>query len=437
MKSKVEPVRLLHVEMELGGALRPVGRLAWQRGRIFFEYDPAFIASGRSISPIKLPLEQRVFPGELEPFDGLHGVFNDSLPDGWGRLLMDRSLSALGMIPSALTPLDRLAYVGSRGLGALRYRPEHGRKRGPAAIDLDRLAELVQAVLDGDVEDVLDRLIDLGGSSGGARPKVLVGCNRNKRRLVAGVGALPVGYSHWLVKFRSSVDPPDMGAIEYAYSEMARAAGVDMAPTHLFPASEGPGYFGTQRFDRRGAARVHVHSICGLLHADHRLPSVHYDTLLNATRRVTGSQVEVDRMFRRMVFNVLAHNRDDHTKNHAFLLDDDGEWRCTPAYDVTFSSGPGGEHALAIDGEGRQPGVAHITAVARRVGVNDKLVRACVDQVKAAVDRWPDLAAAAGVLRATATDIDVRLNGPRPAPRRRGAAAVGAPGRTPRRRLPR
>ena len=142
-------------------------------------------------------------------------------------------------------------------------------------------------------------------------------------------------------------------------------------------------------------------------------------TLLNATRRVTGSQVEVDRMFRRMVFNVLAHNRDDHTKNHAFLLDDDGEWRCTPAYDVTFSSGPGGEHALAIDGEGRQPGVEHITAVARRVGVHDKLVRAGVDQVKAAVDRWPELAAAAGVSRAGATDIDVRLNGPRPAPRKR------------------
>jgi serine/threonine-protein kinase HipA len=164
--------------------------------------------------------------------------------------------------------------------------------------------------------------------------------------------------------------------------------------------------------------------------------------LLNATRRVTGSQVEVDRMFRRMVLNVLAHNRDDHTKNHAFLLDDDGAWRCTPAYDVTFSSGPGGEHALAIDGEGRRPGLDHIAAVARRTGVTAKLVRACVDQVRAAVDDWPRFASAAGVSRASSAEIDARLNGPRkpppprtPPPRRKAAAT--RPGRTPRRRLPR
>jgi serine/threonine-protein kinase HipA len=419
VKSKLEQVRLLHVEMELGGARRAVGRLAWQRGRILFEYDPAFVADGRSISPLQLPLEQRVFAGKPEPFDGLHGVFNDSLPDGWGRLLLDRSLSALGVLPSALTPLDRLAYVGSRGLGALRYRPEHGRKRRRAAIDLDRLAEEVRTVLEGDPVDVLDHLLELNGSSGGARPKVLVGYHPGKRRLVTGVDALPAGYSHWLVKFRSSVDLPDVGAIEYAYSELARAAGVDMSPTHLFPADSGPGYFGTQRFDRRGNARIHVHSICGLLHADHRLPSIGYETLLKATNLVTRNQVEVDRMFRRMVFNVLAHNRDDHTKNHAFLLDDDGEWRCSPAYDVTFSAGPGGEHALAVDGEGRQPGVAHITAVARRTGVSAKLVRACIDQVRTAVGRWPELASAAGVSRASAKAIDARLNGPRRPPGRR------------------
>jgi len=413
VKAKLDHVRLLHVEIEAGGGLEQVGRLAWQRGRIYFEYAPSFVARGRSISPLRLPLESRVFPGDLEPFDGLHGVFHDSLPDGWGRLLLDRNLTRLGLLPSSLTPLDRLAYVGSRGLGALRYRPEHSRTRARSTIDLDALAEQIRMVLDGESEDVLDHLLELGGSSGGARPKVLVGASTNRQRMVAGVDALPSGYSHWLVKFRSSADPPDIGAIEYAYSEMALAAGVDMAPTHLFPARQGPGYFGTRRFDRRGNRRVHVHSVCGLLHADHRLPTISYETLLKATRLVTRSQVEVDKMFRRMVFNVFAHNRDDHTKNHAFLLGDTGEWRCSPAYDVTFSSGPGGEHALAIGTEGLRPGIEHITAVARAVGVHDKTVRACVDQVKEAVNRWHAFALEAGVSPRSAKEIDARLNGSR------------------------
>lgn len=421
MRAKLEPISRLHVEIDIGDTTQSVGRLAWQRGRSYFEYAPSFLRSGRSISPLKLPLEPRVFAGELEPFDGLHGVFNDSLPDGWGRLLLDRALARRGILSSALTPLDRLAYVGSRGLGALRYRPEHDQERSRLAVDLDALAAQIRTVVDGDSETVLDHLLDLGGSSGGARPKVLVGVSGNKKRILAGVDSLPPGHAHWLVKFRSSSDPPDVGAIEYAYSEMARSAGIDLPPTHLFPARKGAGYFGAQRFDRRGSTRVHVHSVCGLLHADHRVPSIGYEALLNATRLVTRNQVEVDKMFRRMVFNVFAHNRDDHTKNHAFLMENDGEWRCSPAYDVTFSSGLGGEHTLDIDGEGRQPGIVNISAVAQRVGVQDKTVREYVEQVKEAVNRWPEFAAAASVSQRSTKDIDTRLNGPRRQPKRRRA----------------
>jgi serine/threonine-protein kinase HipA len=419
MTARLEPIELLHVEMELAGEQRSVGRLARRAGRIYFEYDPAFAAEGRSISPLLLPLGTQVFAAESEPFDGLYGVFNDSLPDGWGRLLLDRRLGGLGLTPSALTPLDRLAYVGHRGLGALRYRPEIAPVRHREAIDLDALAAEIQSVLDGDAEDVLDHLIELGGSSGGARPKVLVGCNESRKRLVAGVDELAAGFSHWLVKFRSSSDPIDIGAVEYAYAQMARAAGIEMEPTHLFPAGEGPGYFGTQRFDRRGRSRFHVHTICGLLHADHRLPSIGYDTLLKATRLLTRNQLEVDKMFRRMVFNVLAYNRDDHTKNHAFLLEEDGQWCCTPAYDLTFSSGPGGEHALAIAGEGRDPRAEHLELVAKQAGVSAAVLRGSLADVKAAIARWPSLAAEAGVSSKLAKTIDLRLNGPR----RRGKAA--------------
>ena len=192
---KTTPVPLLHVEMELAGVMQPVGRLAWQGSRALFEYAPSFVEGGLSISPIRLPLESRVFTADPALFEGLHGVFNDSLPDGWGRLLLDRRLAQLRILPSALTPLDRLAYVGSRGLGALRYRPEHpsGHKRSRSAVDLDHLAEEVRTVLDGDSEEVLKELLDLGGSSGGARPKVLVGVSSTKQRLIAGVDSLPSG----------------------------------------------------------------------------------------------------------------------------------------------------------------------------------------------------------------------------------------------------
>ncbi len=408
-----QQVRLLSVDLEIGGAFHPVGRLALQDRRILFEYAPAFIERGLQISPFHLPLMKEVVRGDPAIFDGLMGVFYDSLPDGWGRLLLDRRLAQLGILPGSLTPLDRLAYVGERGAGALRYRPEHERKPGTATIDLDALAEEARSVLEGESAEVLDTLVDLGGASGGARPKILVASSADRKRLVAGSEALRSGYSHWLVKFHSSTDPSDVGAIEHAYSQMARAAGIDMTPTHLFPAKSGAGYFGTERFDRRGNARVHVHSACGLLNADFRIPSMGYVSLLKATRALTRNQLEVDRMFRRMVFNVFARNRDDHTKNHAFILEEDGTWHSSPAFDLTFSSGPSGEHALDVAGEGLAPGVEHIANVARLSGVHTDIVRTCVDQVKDAVDRWPVHASASGVSKKTSGVIDVQLNGPR------------------------
>lgn len=408
-----EAAPLLNVDIELGGAVQRVGRLAWQSRRILFEYTATFIERGLQISPFHLPLKAGVVSGNPAIFDGLMGVFNDSLPDGWGRLLLDRKLTQIGMIPGALTPIDRLAYVGVAGPGALSYQPEYERAPVVATIDLDTLAEDARNVLDGEPSAVLDTLLALGGSSGGARPKIFAACSADRTRLVTGTERLRAGYSHWLIKFRSSTDRPDVGAIEHAYSEMARAAGIDMTPTHLFPARTGAGYFGTERFDRRGNARVHVHSVCGLLDADFRIPSIGYVSLLNATRALTKNQLEVDRMFRRMVFNVLARNRDDHTKNHAFILEGDGTWHSTPAFDLTFSAGTGGEHALDIAGEGREPGLEHIMQVARLCGVRDGTARSCVDQVRDAVDRWPVHASASGVSRASAAEIDIQLNGPR------------------------
>ena len=203
------------------------------------------------------------------------------------------------------------------------------------------------------------------------------------------------------MKFASREDPPDVGAVELAYAEMARAAGVEMAPAWLLGGRDGhPGFFATRRFDRLPeGGQLHLHSLCGLLHADHRVPSTDYETLLKVTRLLTRDQRAVEQAFRRMVFNVFAHNRDDHSRNFAFLMDGGGTWSLAPAYDLTFSHGPGGEHWMTLAGEGRDPGNPHLLAVAAEVGVAERNARTIIDEVKAGVSRWDDFASTAGVSR--------------------------------------
>lgn len=265
-------------------------------------------------------------------------------------------------------------------------------------------------MLEDDADVVIDHLLALGGSSSGARPKALVGRSADGRRLVHGVDDLPPGVEHWIVKFRSREDPPDIGAIEQAYALMARETGIDMPETTLFPSARGPGHFGVKRFDRDGNRRIHMPTACGLLHADHRIPSIGYADLLKATRFLTRREAEVDRVFARMVFNVLAHNRDDHTKNHSFLMAEDGTWSVAPAYDVTFSAGPGGCHALPVGGDVRDPGLAEIGEVAAAAAIRASVVRDCIDRTRAALARWREFGAASGVSRAMLGQIAATID---------------------------
>lgn len=239
----LQPVQLLDVEMDLGGTLQPVGRLALHDRQIWFEYAPAFVALGLETSPVRLPLRQgQPVAGPREPaFERLHGVFSDSLPDGWGRLLMDRKLRQIGVEPGAMSALDRLAYLGSRGMGALRYRPEYPATVSRAPLDLDALAESALKVLEDAPDVVIDQLLELGGSPAGACPKALLGRSRDGTRLVHGVAELRPGYEHWLVKFLARDDAVDAGAVEHAYAAMATAAGIDMPETALFPLAQGAG----------------------------------------------------------------------------------------------------------------------------------------------------------------------------------------------------
>lgn len=406
---KLDPVSLLNVSMNLDSNRISVGRLALHRGQIFFEYDSGFIERGLEISPFKLPLNRGAIACEDRVFEGLFGVFNDSLPDGWGRLLLDRSVQARGVAYQSLTPLDRLAHVGEQAMGALIYSPDYsGLTKASEDLNLVRIEQEVNKVLDGEPTDILRELLALGGSSAGARPKILVGYNHHDHRVIHGANLLPKGFEPWMVKFPSTLDQQDIANIEYAYSLMAKAAGVMMPETILFREKEGKSYFGVKRFDRVRNQRVHMHTVAGLLHADHRIPSLDYENIMRCTLALTKDMMEVEKVFRLAVFNVFAHNRDDHSKNFSFLMDERGAWRFAPAYDLTFSYGPGREHSSMVMGEGRNPGAKELRKLGQKFQI--KRTEEIIEEVKTTILDWKIYAKQGNVSEQSCAIIASELN---------------------------
>jgi serine/threonine-protein kinase HipA len=403
------PVSQIQVGLDFGNGVTPLGRLALRDRKIYFEYDASFIAQDLNVSPFRLPLKAGVQTFDRGLFEGLPGLFNDSLPDGWGRLLFDRALRAQGLLPEQLSQLDRLAHVGVSGMGALTYEPDYSEATGGEDVDLDWLAAQSLEVLEGEADDVLAELLALNGSSAGARPKALIGFDKKGDRIVHGAAATQDGFEPWLVKFANTTDGQDKGAIEYVYAEMARRAGLDMPETHLFPAKQGAGYFATKRFDRSNGKRLHMHTACGLLHSDFRTPSLDYRDLIELTTILTRDVRETVKMFRLAVFNVLAHNRDDHSKNCSFLMNEAGEWRLSPAYDLTFSSGPGGEQSTMVMGEGKAPDLEHLSALGETADLNKDTIVQILDQTRAALADWPAMAKEHGVTASNARLINGRL----------------------------
>jgi len=403
-----EPTELLTVYLDAWNKRRKVGRLANRDRQILFEYDPDFLASGIEISPIKLPLRPGVQSADTAIFEGLFGVFNDSLPDGWGRLLLDRMVEKHGINRRELNALDRLAYVGHDGMGALSYEPELGKHTGTKApLALDKLAEESAIVLAGENEEVFEELLRLNGSSAGARPKIVAQVSADKKRVIHGQPKLQPGYAHWMIKFPSSLDARDIGAIEYAYSLMARDAGIEMPETHLFRTKKNK-YFGTKRFDRDGDTRIHMHSLGGIIHADHRAPALDYDMLLRVTQALTKNVRDVEKAYALACFNVLAHNRDDHVKNFSFLLNADDEWILAPAYDLVFSYGPGREQSMLVMGEGKNPGMKELQGLGQKHGL--KIAPDILARVQKAIANWPHYAEEASVSAKSAREIASKIN---------------------------
>lgn len=384
----------------------PVGRLALDGRQAVFGYDDAFIASGRRLVPgWPTPDRSVVRPKNPRAFQGLHGAFADSLPDAWGQEIMRRRAAERGLDYDGLSALDRLALVGHSGVGALVYRPDYSDPE-VGSIDLDALAAGAEAVLTGSATAVVEQLAALGGSSGGARPKVFVARNA-AGHTISGTADIPDGYEAYIVKFRGRMDRTDIGPLEAAYADMARGAGVDVSPTLLIPASDGtPGYFATRRFDRTHEnGRVHVLSVAAILDVDWSQPAIDYTELLSMVTGVTRDYSAVEQMFRRMAFNVLAINRDDHTKQFAFMQTRTDEWTLAPAYDLTLSPGPGGEHYLAVNGKGKNITVDDMLSVAKAVGIKLTRARAIVNDVQGAVAQFDTFAKRYDVSNSTCADF--------------------------------
>ena len=392
------------------GDVQTVGRLGQRDRIVYLEYDEAFLTSGLELSPIRHATTRGLIrPYDASVFGGLHGVFHDSLPDGWGRLLVHRRARELDIEPATLTPLDRLACVGDQGMGALCYAPAADVWGAiDAALDLDRLSADARWVLAGHVSEVVAELGRLGGSPGGARPKALVAVNE-QGDAVHGPEMSASGHDHYLVKFRGADDPEDSAQIEQAYAAMARAAGVRMPQTRLIAGTRGRHYFASRRFDRDGARRVHAHSASGLLYADFRLPSLDYRDLIALTRTVTRDRRECRAMFALATFNVLSHNRDDHARQFTFLMSRDGRWRLAPAYDLTFAPGPGGEHCTSVLGRGKDIDRERLLALAGYADLQDAEAREVIDCVADAVADWDHFATSFDVSAASRNRIGTAL----------------------------
>jgi serine/threonine-protein kinase HipA len=364
-----------------------VGRLASKDEVIYFEYDKEFLNSKLELSPYKVPLRPGVLICDDNVFEGLFGLFGDSLPDGWGRLLLDRHFLNNGVNYSDITPLDRLSYIGKYGIGALSYEPIIDDIQCTTLKDivLDELAEASHEILQGESEKLLDELILIGGSSAGARPKVMIQLSDDKKSIIHGAQTLNEGYEHWMVKFASSHDSEDIAKVEYAYSLMAKDASVAMSETTLLSSNKSS-YFATKRFDRDADNRIHIHSVAGLTHSDFRFPTLDYDDLLGLALHLTKDVNEQLKMFRLAVFNLLTHNRDDHAKNFSFLMKEDGGWKLSPAYDLTFSYGPRGEHSTTYLGNGKHPTSEILMKLAKKHNINNAAT--IIQEIKEVVNNF-------------------------------------------------
>jgi len=367
-------------------------------GKIFFEYHPDWVKRGIELSPIYLPSDLKGSNTTPTPaFGPLYGLFADSLPDWWGEQMMKHYFGKKGLPWNDVSILQKLACTGRHAMGAMGYQTPSSvvTFRDELTVEVAELVTNAHSFIHGETGDMLPGLLRSGLSPGGAQPKVLLGFNDDFTESMAGGGMLPSGFSRWLLKF--DLDPEyQLGKEEYAYSLMARSAGIRMAHTHLLEGADGAYHFLSKRFDRPGDTRRHVHTYSGVTHISVR-DGLEYDELMDLTRVMTGSESEVEEIFRRICFNILAGNDDDHAKNHAFIMEPDGSWMVSPAYDLTRTSNPlvSGMRAGAVYGKNINVNRADLQRLGESHGV--RKINHTIDRVIEAINDWPVFAKEAGL----------------------------------------
>ncbi|HUA12221.1 MAG TPA: type II toxin-antitoxin system HipA family toxin [Solirubrobacteraceae bacterium] len=398
-----------------------------------FQYDPSFLASAIEVAPLRMPLREAPyrFP-DLPPdaFDGLPGLLADSLPDRWGTALVDAWLASQGRPAASFNAVERLCYVGTRGMGALEFQPAHEPElAGGDDLQVDALVRLAREAVSERArfvaelssnpnEEAMKAILAVGTSAGGARPKAIIAYNEQTGEVRSGQLDAAPGFSQWLLKFdgvqRSGEEelgePAGWGAVEYAYAQMAGAAGIEMTESRLL-AEHGRRHFMTRRFDRPdGGGKIHQQTVGALEHASYNEPGAYsYEQLLALIRRLGLPTATVEQQFLRMVFNVVARNQDDHVKNVAFLMGRDGAWSLAPAYDVIFASRPGnpwlGSHQMTINGKREDFTLADLAAVERAGSLKRGAAKATFAAVSEVVARWREFADAAGVDEEMAAEV--------------------------------
>lgn len=398
----------LNVFLNALGSRIQVGQLVLDGREILFKYSGEFLDRGFNISPLKLSFDDSIQPGPVGPFGGLHGVFADCLPDAWGMVVLKNILAREGLAIESLNSLEHLARVGPDSLGALSYEPAITRNtKEPFNIDLDSVEAGATAILEGESSEVIEELFRLGGSPGGARPKIYVGYNPQSDHLRASQKDMPEGFESWIIKFAAKVDPDDIAQAEMAYYNMASQAGVTMSESRLFQGKSGKLYFGTKRFDRTPQGRLHMISAAALFHDDYEQSQLDYGTLIQEGTELVGSSLAAEQLLRRAAFNVFAHNRDDHSKNFAFLVDQQLQWQLAPAYDLTFSSSSQGQHSTMCAGNAINPGTKELYELAEHFSL--RRGKFIVDEVKEIVRSWPAFATETGVSSSEISRVGGRL----------------------------
>ena len=413
-------------EVRLWG--QTIGAVSLEPGDLtaVFQYVPDFAASGIEVAPLTMPLRTApyAFPDlPYRSFKGLPGLLADSLPDRYGNALIDAWLARQGREPGSVNAVERLCYTGQRGIGALEYLPYKGPEKAiDEDIQIGRLVELASKILSdrdgfetalppGEEEDGLREILSVGSSAGGARAKAMIAWNPETNQIRSGQVPAPPGFEHWLLKFDGVEEgggrevfaaTHGYGAVEFAYSRIAGAAGLEMSECRLLEEG-GRRHFMTRRFDRPGpSSKLHMQSLAALRHFDFNLPGAYsYEQALQAIRVLGLSTAEIEQQFRRMAFNVIARNQDDHVKNIAFLMDQGGNWSLSPAFDVTYAYNPRGEftaqHQMTMNDKREGFELADFRACAQVAAMKRGRAEQIVEEVTAAVARWTEVATEAGV----------------------------------------